>query len=41
MSRGFAASAGEKVFEDLQVWAQSTGATVQEDQEAHTNKGYA
>lgn len=30
--RGFAATAGEKVFESLQVYAQSNGATVEEDQ---------
>lgn len=30
--RGFAATAGEKVFESLQVFAQSNGAAVEEDQ---------
>ncbi|KAG8160215.1 hypothetical protein KVR01_009751 [Diaporthe batatas] len=29
--KAFAATAGEKVFESLQVWAQDTGATVEED----------
>ncbi|KAK7746633.1 hypothetical protein SLS53_001818 [Cytospora paraplurivora] len=39
--KGFAASAGVKVYEDLQLWAQSTGATVEEDQEVHINKEYS
>ncbi|POS71515.1 hypothetical protein DHEL01_v210086 [Diaporthe helianthi] len=30
--KAFAATAGEKVYESLQVWAQSTGAIVEEDQ---------
>jgi hypothetical protein len=38
--RGFAASAGEGVFQDLQIWAQSTGATVEEDKVANINKEY-
>ncbi|KUI67318.1 hypothetical protein VM1G_03293 [Cytospora mali] len=38
--KGFAASAGEKVYEDLQVWAQSSGASVEEDKVATINKGY-
>lgn len=30
--RAFAATAGEKVYESLQVWAQDSGAHVEEDQ---------
>ncbi|KAI3393892.1 hypothetical protein diail_3495 [Diaporthe ilicicola] len=30
--KGFAATAGEKVYESLQVWAQDSGASVEEDQ---------
>jgi hypothetical protein len=29
--RGFSATAGETVYEGLQVWAQDTGAQVEED----------
>ncbi|ROV97691.1 hypothetical protein VMCG_07439 [Cytospora schulzeri] len=39
--KGFAASAGEGVFQDLQIWAQSSGATVEEDKVANINKEYA
>lgn len=37
LSRGFAATAGEKVFESLQVYAQSNGASVEEDQEVNAD----
>lgn len=30
--RGFAATAGEKVYDSLQTWTQSNGATIEEDQ---------
>ncbi|PSR85619.1 hypothetical protein BD289DRAFT_368332 [Coniella lustricola] len=35
--KGFAATAGAKVFEGMQVYVQSDGATVEEDQNVQTN----
>lgn len=35
--RGFAATAGEKVFENMQVYAQSNNAKVEEDEIVNAN----
>lgn len=40
-SRAFAATAGEKVYESLQVWAQDTGATVEEDKVVSIDKQHS
>lgn len=39
--RAFAATAGEKVYESLQVWAQDTGATVEEDKVVSIDKQHS
>lgn len=39
--RAFAATAGEKVFESLQVWAQDSGATVEEDKVVSIEKQHS
>lgn len=39
--RGLAATAGEKVFESLQVWAQGSGATVEEDKVVSIEKQHS
>lgn len=37
--KGFAATAGEKVYESMQVWVQSNGASVEEDQSVQVSGG--
>lgn len=37
--KGFAATAGEKVYESMQVWTESIGATIEEDQNVQVNGG--
>lgn len=39
--RAFAATAGEKVYESLQVWAQGSGATVEEDKVVSIDKQHS
>jgi hypothetical protein len=39
--RAFAATAGEKVYESLQVWAQDTGAVVEEDKVVTIDKSHS
>ncbi|KAG6360572.1 hypothetical protein INS49_011634 [Diaporthe citri] len=39
--KAFAATAGEKVYESLQVWAQDTGAIVEEDQVVSIDKQHS
>lgn len=39
--RAFAATAGEKVYESLQVWAQDTGAIVEEDKVVSIDKQHS
>lgn len=37
--KGFAATAGEKVYESMQLWTESNGATIEEDQNVQINGG--
>ncbi|KAI7787194.1 endopeptidase inhibitor-like protein [Diaporthe eres] len=39
--KAFAATAGEKVYESLQVWAQDTGAIVEEDKVVSIDKQHS